>query len=233
MDASGTVFVADRNNNKIRVISPNGTVTTVAGGSTTGTAGGFIDGVGTAALFNLPRVVAVDASGTVFVGDVVNHRIRAILLNGTVTTLAGGATTGNSSGSDNGVGTAALFLNPSGVAVDASGTVFVADANNRIRVMRNCFSCAPGYFCPNGTPTTSQLCPAGHFCPAGSTTWNDKNCGRGNFCPWGSAAPISCGPRGAVDPVLGPANGPAFDSDVAACLNHCYFGAPGQLSTCA
>ena len=67
-------------------------------------------------------------------------------------------------------------------------------------------------------------------CPAGSTTWNDKNCGRGNFCPWGSSAPTSCGPRGAIDPVLGPANGPAFANEVAACSNHCYFGAPGQLS---
>ena len=92
--------------------------------------------------------------------------------------------------------------------------------------------CGAGYFCPDGTTATAQLCPAGHFCPAGSTIWRDKNCGRGNFCPWGSSAPTSCGPKGAVDPVLGPANGPAWLSDVAACRNHCFNGAPGQLSAC-
>ena len=81
--------------------------------------------------------------------------------------------------------------------------------------------------------TSKVICPAGHYCPAGTTGWRDKNCGRGNYCPWGSSAPISCGPKGAIDPMLGPANGPAWLSDVAACRNHCYFGAPGQLSSCA
>ena len=63
-------------------------------------------------------------------------------------------------------------------------------------------------------------------------TRHDAPPGRGSYCPWGTAVPISCGPKGTVDPVLGPANGPAFLTDVAACRNHCYNGAPGQLSTC-
>ena len=56
--------------------------------------------------------------------------------------------------------------------------------------------------------------------------------GRGSYCPWGSSAPISCGPKGAIDPVLGPSNGPAWLVETAVCRNHCYFGAPGQLSVC-
>ena len=114
-------------NNKIRAIAPNGTVTTVAGGSTTGTLSGSINGVGTAALFNLPFGVAVDASGTVFVAVANHHTIRAISLNGTVTTLAGFSAVGG--GFINGVGSAARFNIPTGVAVDALGTVFVAGHN--------------------------------------------------------------------------------------------------------
>ena len=54
----------------------------------------------------------------------------------------------------------------------------------------------------------------------------------GNYCPEGSAAPIPCPLRGSVDPVRGPANGPAWLADTAVCLNHCYNGAAGQLSIC-
>lgn len=93
--------------------------------------------------------------------------------------------------------------------------------------------CPAGFFCSGATGSPlPQLCPPGHYCPAGSSAWNDKNCGRGSYCPLGSAAPSTCGMKGAIDATLGPANGPAFLSDVAACRNHCYFGAPGQLSSC-
>ena len=56
--------------------------------------------------------------------------------------------------------------------------------------------------------------------------------GLGNYCPQGSSAPTSCGPKGAIDAVLGPANGPAWLVETAVCRNHCYLGAPGQLSAC-
>ena len=91
--------------------------------------------------------------------------------------------------------------------------------------------CPGGSYCATpGGPAVQ--CPAGWVCPVGSSAWNGLACGRGNFCPAGSAVPSSCGTRNAVDPVLGPANGPAFYVDTAACRNHCYFGAAGQLSTC-
>lgn len=66
--------------------------------------------------------------------------------------------------------------------------------------------CAGGYYCAvRGAPAVQ--CPAGWFCPVGSTAWNGYACGRGNYCPAGSAAPLSCGVKGAVDATLGPANG--------------------------
>ena len=99
-------------------------VSTLAG-STSGDA----DGTGTAARFNVPYGVAVDSSGNVYVADQNNNRIRKISPAGVVTTLAG-----SSSGNTNGTGTAARFSVPSGVAVDSSGHVYVADSNNhRIR----------------------------------------------------------------------------------------------------
>jgi DNA-binding beta-propeller fold protein YncE len=125
VDAAGNVYVADLNNHRIRKITPARTVTTLAGSSS-----GFADGVGTAARFNNPLGVAVDAAGNLYVGDRFNHRIRKITPAGVVTTLAGTGTTGSADG----VGTAARFNNPFGVAVDAAGNLYVADAfNHRIR----------------------------------------------------------------------------------------------------
>ncbi len=127
VDTSGNVIVADTNTHKIRLIYPNRTVITLAGGSTSGTASGFTNGVGTAALFLYPYFVAVDTSGNAIVSDRDNHKVRLIYPNRTVITLAGGSTSGTASGSINGVGTAALFTSPGGVAVDASCNVIIAE----------------------------------------------------------------------------------------------------------
>ena len=121
VDASGTVYVADSDNYRIRKITPAGVVTTWAGSDVEGLA----DGVGTAARFRDPEGVAVDSSGTVYVADL--NRIRKISSAGEVTTLAGSDVDGFADG----VGAAALFSYPSGVAVDASGVVYVADTGNR------------------------------------------------------------------------------------------------------
>jgi secreted PhoX family phosphatase len=141
---AGFVMVAALPINKVRLIYPNRTVITLAGGSTTGTTSGSSSGVGTAALFSNPYGVAVDTSGNVIVADWNNHKIRLIYPNRTVITLAGGSTSGNTTGSTNGVGTAALFANPNGVAVDTSGNVIVADqGNQKIRLIYP-FTCSPG-----------------------------------------------------------------------------------------
>ena len=124
IDSGGNIYVADRNNNAIRKISPAGVVTTLAGGVTSGHA----DGTGSAASFSAPAGVAVDAAGNLYVADSGNNAIRKISPGGVVTTLAGNAA---GSGLTDGTGAAARFTGPSGIAVDGAGTVYVADSDNQ------------------------------------------------------------------------------------------------------
>ena len=130
VDSAGTVYVVDLVDQRIRKITPAGVVTTLAGSGTVG----FADGTGSAAQFYYPRGVAVDSSGTVYVGDTSSNRIRKITPAGVVTTLAGSGT--GEYGSVDGTGGAAKFHNPWGVAVDSSGTVYVADANINQRIRK-------------------------------------------------------------------------------------------------
>ncbi|MGG1943808.1 NHL repeat-containing protein [Trinickia sp. NRRL B-1857] len=124
VDASGNVYIADSGDNLIRKMDPNGNVTTLAGSST----GGAANGRGTAASFNFPTGLAVDASGNVFVADMGNNLIRKIDPSGNVTTLAGSG----AQGSANGLGTTASFKSPRGLALDASGNLYVADSGNNV-----------------------------------------------------------------------------------------------------
>ena len=123
-DSVGNVYVADTFNAIIRKITPAGVVTTLAG--TAGTTGSS-DGTGAAALFNYPLGVAVDTAGNLYVADTRNSTIRTITSTGVVTTLAGVA---GMTGSTDGVGAAARFNAPSGLAVDNGGNLYVADTGN-------------------------------------------------------------------------------------------------------
>ena len=126
VDLQGNVYVADADNHKIRKVTPDGTVTTLAGSGLPG----YADGTGTLAIFQHPSALAVDASGNVFVSDQQNHRIRKITPAGVVTTFAGSG----SAGSGEGTGTGASFNSPIGLAFDATGNLYVADySNNKIR----------------------------------------------------------------------------------------------------
>eukprot|EP00242_Pyramimonas_sp_CCMP2087_P000191 CAMPEP_0198228870 /NCGR_PEP_ID=MMETSP1445-20131203/113827_1 /TAXON_ID=36898 /ORGANISM="Pyramimonas sp., Strain CCMP2087" /LENGTH=580 /DNA_ID=CAMNT_0043909303 /DNA_START=198 /DNA_END=1941 /DNA_ORIENTATION=+ len=125
VDGSGNVFVADFLNPRIRKITPQGHVSTLAG---TGEEG-YQDGGGTVAQFNSPRGIAVDGDGNVFVADMMNNRIRKITPQGHVSTLAG---TGEE-GYQDGEAIVAQFKGPGGLAVDGDGNVFVVDTGERIR----------------------------------------------------------------------------------------------------
>ncbi|MGD0778418.1 MAG: hypothetical protein ABSC05_37030, partial [Candidatus Solibacter sp.] len=105
VDAAGNLFIADTFNNRIRKVSANGTITTVAGTGARGFGGD--GGPATAAQLNYPQGVAVDAAG--------NQRIRKVS-GGIITTVAGGGTFGPAD--DGGPATAAQLYNPVGVAVD-------------------------------------------------------------------------------------------------------------------
>ncbi len=126
VSTTGSVYVADANTQRIRVISTSNVVSTLAG---TGSLG-FVDGAGSAALFRYPSGVALDTAGNVYVSDTNNHAIRKVTPAGVVTTLAGSGVAGFADGQ----GAAAQFSSPDGVAVDSAGNVYVADtSNHRIR----------------------------------------------------------------------------------------------------
>jgi len=124
VDASGNVFVSDKGNHVIRKITPSGNVSTVAG---IGEATHFADGPVESATFRYPEDIIMDGSGAIYVTS--DQRIRKIA-GGMVSTLAGGG----SQGFEDGAGNSAKFSGPGGLALDASGNIYVADVgNHRIR----------------------------------------------------------------------------------------------------
>lgn len=125
VDKNGNIFVVDNRNHAIRKIDTNGLVSTIAG---TGAAG-FADGPGAEAQFNAPTDLVVADDGTIYVADNANHKIRKITPEGEVSTLSGGAL-----GFGDGNLETAQFRNPSGIAIDKDGNLYVADRlNHRIR----------------------------------------------------------------------------------------------------
>lgn len=136
VDSVGNVYVADSNNNLIRKISINGTVSTLAG---TGTCTRIDGAVGVAA-FCRPYSIAVGAGDDVFVSDWGNNSIRKITQSGAVSTLAGGVY-----GYNDGVGGAAQFRGPFGIVVDSNNNLYVSDLyNNMIRKITNISSSNSG-----------------------------------------------------------------------------------------
>ncbi|GAB3997844.1 hypothetical protein GCM10028807_43950 [Spirosoma daeguense] len=130
VDASGTIYFSDWYNNRIRKISTSGIITTAAGNGTLGFSGD--GGLATAAALGGAYGIAVATNGVIYIADWNNQRIRKVGTDGVITTIAGNGTAGFSG--DNGSATLAQLRNPSGVAVDASGNVYIGDYGNwRIR----------------------------------------------------------------------------------------------------
>jgi sugar lactone lactonase YvrE len=174
-DANGNIYVCDVFNNRIRKIAPDGTVTTIAGNGVAGNS----DGPALSAQFYAPQGLAVDAQGNIFVADFGNSLIREIVAaTHTVKTYAGNGYVGHVDGD---ALKTAEFNGPSGIAVDASGNVYVADRNNNM--IRKITSAGvvstiagtktPGYV--NGTVNTTTGTYASFRYPSGLVLDKDGN----------------------------------------------------------
>ncbi|MDQ3536166.1 MAG: NHL repeat-containing protein [Bacteroidota bacterium] len=119
---NGELFVADWFNHRIRKIDYTNNVTTFAGRSSRG----LVDGAALQARFNVPKDLVKDNAGNFYVVEQDNNAIRKISSDGMVTTLAGDGTQGFADG----MGSAARFYRPRGIAIDKSGNLYVTDANN-------------------------------------------------------------------------------------------------------
>ena len=130
LDHDGNILIADALYHRIRRVTPDGTITTIAGDGIPSFLGD--GGPATAANLQYPTGVAVDHDGNVFIADAANHRIRRIDTTGTITTVAGTGSAGFAG--DGGPATEAKLHKPTGVAVTRKGELFIADEyNHRIR----------------------------------------------------------------------------------------------------
>jgi DNA-binding beta-propeller fold protein YncE len=133
----GTIVFADHGNNRIREISPDGIISTIAGSGATGTGFGSFSGDGgpaTNATLQEPTFLLLDSSGNLYISDRDNNRVRRLAPDGTISTVAGNGE--NAFGGDGGKATDAALDDPAGLAMDAKGNLYIADSNNeRIRVV--------------------------------------------------------------------------------------------------
>ncbi|HYV92981.1 MAG TPA: T9SS type A sorting domain-containing protein [Chitinophagales bacterium] len=134
VDPAGNLYIADAANSRIRKVAINGIITTIAGN---GTAGNNSDGgLATAAELTYPAEIVLDVLGDLYIDDQNANTIRKVNTAGIITTIAGNGTAGYSG--DGGTATAAELYYPTGIALDASGNIYIADwNNNRVRKVNN------------------------------------------------------------------------------------------------
>jgi hypothetical protein len=201
-DSSGNVYVADSGNNTIRMVTPAGVVTTLAGsaGST-----GSIDGTGASARFNFPSGVAVDSTDDIFVADSGNDTIREISPALAVSTIAGAA--GQEENID-GLALNARFDTPGDIALDSSDVLYIADTGNNTvrRFVQGSLSA------PTGSVTVPP--PSSPITAGSSTTMsvNVPTAGAGALLQWelnGVAIPGATGSTYSI-PIAGTADAGAY-----------------------
>lgn len=126
MDPAGNLYIADSQNNRIRKVATDGTITTVAGTGTAGAAGD--GGPATGAQLKNPYAVAVDPSGSIIIADYGNNVVRRVTPDGIINRIAGGP---SAAYAGDGLGATFARLNsPAGLAVDTNGNIYVADSSN-------------------------------------------------------------------------------------------------------
>jgi sugar lactone lactonase YvrE len=130
VDNAGNLYVADEDNNRIRKISPTGIITTIAGNGTASHSGD--GGPATLAGLNFPAGVTTDKMNNLYIADASNNCIRMVNTKGVISTIAGNGTPGYSG--DGGLASTASLYNPTSIAIDTSGNLFIGDAFNfRVR----------------------------------------------------------------------------------------------------
>ena len=210
VDSAGNLYIADTGNNRIRKVDTAGNISTVAGDGTVGSSGD--GGPAAMATLNAPYGVAVDGSGNIYIAQYNHHRIRKVDTSATPWTISRVAGGGSVLG-DNGPATAAELIAPHGMAVDASGNIYIADTlNQRIRKVDasgNISTVAgtgtPGYNGDGCRATTAQISnPYGVAVDGSGNVYiadgNNNRIRKIGPAPAGSA-PGACG---AADSVPGP-----------------------------
>jgi hypothetical protein len=178
------------------MISSVGLVSTLVG-----SVAGYADGIGTNAMFNQPRGIAIGPSGMLYVADYSNHAVRRIdPLSRYVITVAGSPAPSYADGLGSKVG----FNGPISVGISPNGQIYVGDGiNRRVRKLTLTVGtsyCFAGWFGPIENATSCQACPPGHFCPQGATA--PTMCPLNFFCLGKLALPELC-PFGSVCDVDG------------------------------
>jgi len=218
-DAAGRLYFSDSRNHRVRRIDAAGVVTTVVGNGVNADAG---DG-GQALAASLMGVsgLAIDASGNLFIADPVANRIRKVASDGTITTVAGTGTAGYSG--DNGPATAAQLNSPSGIDVDADGSLYIADtSNSAVRKVATDGTITTFYTSTVAFPYNVAVSPTGaiytmdiNACTVlryDSGAWATFS-GTGNCADAGDGAMPQSATTGAVDGIAFDAQGNLFLAD--------------------
>lgn len=174
-DTSGNLYIADYENNRIRKINTSGIITTIAGNGIAGYSGD--GGLATAAELQGPASIALDALGNLYIADYTNNCIRKVNTSGIITTIAGNSTPGYSG--DGGIATAAQLHSPNNLVLDASGNLYIADANNNVIRKVNTSGTistiagngSAGYNGDGNLATSAELNPFGVFVDASGNVY--------------------------------------------------------------